>query len=125
MKPKRYSATNPDPIDVYVGARIRGRRTMLGMSQGDVAKRLGLTFQQVQKYERGINRIGAGRLFRLAEILDVDTAYFWDGMTPTLGTRRDAVSVAPGNTRLLAATKRLAKMTPARLDQAARVLSAL
>lgn len=68
-----------DPIDEYVGKRVRARRKMLGLSQTQVGNHLGITFQQVQKYERGTNRIGSGRLFRLADFLDVDVAYFFEG----------------------------------------------
>src|SRR5918997_5525271 len=66
------------PTDIAVGARIRVRRTLLGMSQERLADALGLTFQQVQKYERGANRIGAGRLFDLSRALDVPVGYFFE-----------------------------------------------
>jgi transcriptional regulator with XRE-family HTH domain len=68
----------PNPIDVHVGARVRLRRTLLGMSQEKLADALGLTFQQVQKYERGANRIGASRLHHLARILEVPVSFFFD-----------------------------------------------
>lgn len=68
------------PIDVHVGARVRVRRTLLGMSQEKLGAALSLTFQQVQKYERGTNRIGASRLFDLARILDVPIGFFFDDM---------------------------------------------
>jgi transcriptional regulator with XRE-family HTH domain len=67
-------ATHPDPIDVAVGARIRARRLELGMSQTKLANALGLTFQQVQKYERGDNRVSASTLVRSARALDVAAA---------------------------------------------------
>lgn len=70
----------PNPIDVHVGGRIRLRRTLLGMSQEKLGEALGLTFQQVQKYERGANRIGAGRLFELSRMLDVPVSFFFDDM---------------------------------------------
>ncbi len=70
----------PNPIDVHVGARLRQRRTLLGMNQTKVADALGLTFQQVQKYERGATRIGASRLFALSRVLDVPVEYFFDDM---------------------------------------------
>lgn len=69
-----------DQIDAYVGRRLRARRTELGVSQGRLARQLGLTFSQVQKYEKGSNRIGAGRLYHLAAILDVPVHYFFDGL---------------------------------------------
>lgn len=70
----------PNPVDVHVGKRLRQRRTLLGMSQEKLGELLGLTFQQVQKYERGTNRIGSSRLFRLACILDVPVSYFFEGL---------------------------------------------
>lgn len=66
-------------VDNHVGAKIRVRRVELGMSQTDVADKLGLTFQQVQKYERGYNRVSASRLYDLTQILGVDIEYFFDG----------------------------------------------
>ncbi len=70
----------PSPVDVHVGARLRVRRTLLGMSQTTLGEAIGLTFQQVQKYERGANRISASRLFALSRVLDVPIAYFFDDM---------------------------------------------
>ncbi len=78
----------PSPIDVHVGARVRLRRTLLGMSQEKLGEALGLTFQQVQKYERGINRIGASRLFDLSRVLDVPISFFFDDMPDALGGSR-------------------------------------
>lgn len=69
----------PDPIDVHVGQRVRARRKMLGLSQTQLGYELGVTFQQVQKYERGTNRIGSSRLFRMASALDVPVSYFFEG----------------------------------------------
>jgi transcriptional regulator with XRE-family HTH domain len=71
----------PNPIDVHVGARIRQRRTLLGMSQEKLGEAIGLTFQQVQKYERGANRVGSSRLFDLARVLDVSVGYFFEDMS--------------------------------------------
>ncbi|MFQ5347974.1 MAG: helix-turn-helix domain-containing protein [Rhodothalassiaceae bacterium] len=73
-------AANPDPIDIHVGSRVRLRRTLLGMSQEKLGDALGLTFQQIQKYERGANRIGSSRLFKLSQILDVPVSFFFDDM---------------------------------------------
>jgi transcriptional regulator with XRE-family HTH domain len=70
----------PNPIDVHVGRRLRLRRTLLGMSQERLGQLLGLTFQQVQKYERGVNRIGSSRLYELGQILDVPISFFFDDM---------------------------------------------
>lgn len=68
------------PIDVQVGTRVRLRRMLIGMSQEKLGEMLGLTFQQVQKYEKGVNRIGAGRLFQVAHILGVPIDYFYEGV---------------------------------------------
>ena len=70
-----------NPIDGHVGARVRLRRTLLGMSQEKLGEAIGLTFQQVQKYERGANRIGASRLFDLSRVLDVPVSFFFDDMS--------------------------------------------
>jgi transcriptional regulator with XRE-family HTH domain len=74
------TAGNPNPVDIHVGARVRLRRTLLGMSQERLGDALGLTFQQVQKYERGANRIGASRLFDLARALQVPVGFFFDDL---------------------------------------------
>ena len=75
-------ASVPNPIDVHVGSRVRLRRTLLGMSQEKLGAALGLTFQQIQKYERGANRIGSSRLYQLSQILDVPVSFFFDDMPP-------------------------------------------
>lgn len=72
------SRGKPDPVDIHVGNRVRQRRTLLGMSQEKLGHALGLTFQQVQKYERGANRMGASRLHQISRILDVPVEYFFD-----------------------------------------------
>ena len=76
----------PSPIDIHVGGRIRLRRTLLQMSQERLGDALGLTFQQVQKYERGANRVGASRLFNLSRVLDVPVGFFFDDMPAAYGT---------------------------------------
>jgi transcriptional regulator with XRE-family HTH domain len=68
----------PNPIDAHVGTRVRLRRMLLGMSQEKLGEHLGLTFQQVQKYEKGVNRIGASRLFDLSRVLGVPVQFFYD-----------------------------------------------
>lgn len=68
------------PVDTHVGKRIRLRRTMLGISQDQLGKEIGVTFQQIQKYERGINRVGSSRLYDFARVLNTDVGYFFDGM---------------------------------------------
>jgi transcriptional regulator with XRE-family HTH domain len=70
----------PNPIDVHVGARMRLRRTLLGLSQEKLGELIGLTFQQVQKYERGANRVSCSRLFDLSRALDVQISYFFEEM---------------------------------------------
>jgi len=72
--------SKPEPVDVHVGSRVRLRRTLLGMSQDKLGKALSLTFQQIQKYERGANRIGSSRLYQLSQILDVPVSFFFDDM---------------------------------------------
>ena len=78
------------PIDVHVGARVRVRRTLLGMSQTTLGDVLGLSFQQVQKYENGTNRISASRLYDLARILDVPVEYFFEDMSAEVAARSPA-----------------------------------
>jgi transcriptional regulator with XRE-family HTH domain len=78
-----------NPIDAQVGNRLRLRRMMIGMSQERLGELLGLTFQQVQKYEKGVNRIGAGRLFEVARILGVPIQYFYESVS-------DQLASAPG-----------------------------
>ena len=77
-----HGTGNPHPVDVRVGARVQQRRVLLGMTQTNLGDAIGLTFQQVQKYERGANRIGAGRLCDLARVLDVSIDYFFEDMPP-------------------------------------------
>lgn len=71
----------PDPIDCHVGARIKARRTGLGISQAELGKALDVTFQQVQKYENGANRVGSSNLFRIATLLGVGVDYFFEGLS--------------------------------------------
>jgi transcriptional regulator with XRE-family HTH domain len=75
---ERGSSRRPNPMDAHVGSRVRLRRMLLGMSQEKLGEHLGLTFQQVQKYEKGINRIGASRLFDLSHVLGVPVQFFYD-----------------------------------------------
>src|ERR1700744_3100536 len=72
-----------NPVDAQVGNRVRIRRMLIGMSQEKLGDLLGLTFQQVQKYEKGVNRIGAGRLFEMSRILGVPIDFFYDGVSTT------------------------------------------
>ena len=86
----------PNPVDVHVGARVRVRRTLLGMSQEKLGDAIGLTFQQVQKYERGANRIGSSRLFDLSRVLDVPIGFFFEDMPS------DVAASSPAQTRGMA-----------------------
>jgi len=79
-------AKKPHPVDVHVGGRVRMRRMMLGLSQDKLGDALGLTFQQIQKYEKGSNRIGASRMFELADVLKVPVQYFYDDFTTANGS---------------------------------------
>jgi transcriptional regulator with XRE-family HTH domain len=82
--PKKH----PNPVDAQVGSRVRLRRMLIGMSQERLGELLGLTFQQVQKYEKGVNRIGAGRLFDVARILGVPIEYFYESVSNQLAGAR-------------------------------------
>jgi transcriptional regulator with XRE-family HTH domain len=77
--PRKAAKKDPRPVDAYVGARIRVRRSLAGMSQTQLAGRIGVTFQQVQKYERGTNRIGASRLMQICAVLEVTPAWLFEG----------------------------------------------
>jgi transcriptional regulator with XRE-family HTH domain len=85
------------PIDKYFGDRMRARRMMTKMTQDDLAKSLGLSFQQIQKYEKGTNRMSAAFMVRLAEILDVDIGYFYDEIPKT---KRNGEIETPALTKL-------------------------
>jgi transcriptional regulator with XRE-family HTH domain len=86
----------PNPVDKHVGSRVRMRRMMLSMSQEKLGDALGLTFQQVQKYEKGTNRIGASRLQQISHILQVPVSFFFEGAPSVPGApRHDGLSEAP------------------------------
>ena len=85
----------PDPVDISVGGRLRQRRTLLGMSQEKLGRAVGLTFQQIQKYERGVNRIGASRLLQLSRVLGVPIAYFFEDVPAPKSGRAAQQTVAP------------------------------
>lgn len=89
----------PNPVDIFVGGRVRLRRKSLGMSQSALADELGLTFQQIQKYERGANRISASTLYKIATALNAPISYFYDSLPPTTG---DGETVANDDHRTLA-----------------------
>ena len=91
---KPMSVKAPNPVDKYVGSRIRMRRIMLGMSQEKLGESLGLTFQQVQKYEKGTNRVGASRLQQISEILQVPVSFLFEG-GPGGSVNANGLSEAP------------------------------
>ncbi|WP_417827288.1 helix-turn-helix domain-containing protein [Thalassospira sp.] len=83
----RTASGAPNPVDIHVGARVRLRRTLLGMSQEKLGEAIGLTFQQVQKYERGANRVGASRLYDLSRVLEVPVSFFFDDMPDEISSK--------------------------------------
>ena len=96
---KKQTSRGPNPIDIHVGARVRLRRNLLGLTLMTLAKAVGVTYQQLQKYERGVNRIGASRLFNLTRVLDVPISFFFEDLSPAAaggGKRRTrGLSEAP------------------------------
>jgi len=76
----KHAPRSPNPVDIHVGTRVRLRRQILKMSQEKLGDNLGVTFQQVQKYERGANRVGASRLWKISQVLDVPVAFFFEGL---------------------------------------------
>jgi transcriptional regulator with XRE-family HTH domain len=92
---KRMAKKAPNPVDQYVGSRVRMRRLMLGMSQEKLGDALGLTFQQIQKYEKGANRIGASRLQQISLILQAPISFFFEGVPTPSGAH---AGFAEGNT---------------------------
>ena len=97
---RKKSLHGPNPVDVYVGKRMRMRRTLLGLSQEELGKALGVTFQQVQKYERGTCRVGASRLWDIGQALNTPVAFFYEGLEDTEGFNAGA----PNGVRVLAET---------------------
>ena len=85
-KKRRLPSGTPNPVDVHVGARLRLKRNLLGMSQETLGGLVGLTFQQIQKYERGASRIGASRVYEFSTIMGVDVSFFFKDMAPELKT---------------------------------------
>ena len=81
---------NPNPVDVHVGGRLRLRRTLLGKTQTDLGNAVGLTFQQIQKYERGANRIGSGRLYDFSQLLGVPVSFFYDDLPGEITEKKPA-----------------------------------
>lgn len=96
----------PNPIDVHVGNRIRLRRTLLGLSQERLASLLGLTFQQVQKYERGMNRVGASRLWDIGKVLEVPISFFYEDMEQDVASQSPRMFSMPETPSLFFAEER-------------------
>ena len=90
----------PNPVDRHVGGRIRMRRRVLGISQDKLAEAVGLTFQQVQKYEKGSNRVSASRLFAIASLLQVPVMYFFEGL-PSPGSFDNTSTLDPNTERVV------------------------
>lgn len=88
----------PNPMDIHVGSRVRLRRMVIGMSQEKLGERMGLTFQQIQKYEKGTNRIGASRLYQLSQILDVPVQFFFEDAPLSMAGRNAAAGFAESKT---------------------------
>ena len=98
----RTPSGQPNPIDVHVGNRIRLRRTLLGLSQEKLADLLGLTFQQVQKYEKGMNRVGASRLWDISKVLETSIGFFYEDMDKDVASQSPRTfSIAGENHQIL------------------------
>jgi len=95
---ERMAGKKPNPVDQHVGSRVRLRRMLLGMSQERLGESLGLSFQQVQKYEKGVNRIGASRLFQISKILDVPVKFFFEEAPHVDGRRAPGMAEATSET---------------------------
>jgi transcriptional regulator with XRE-family HTH domain len=110
---------SPGPIDSHIGHRVRMRRNTIGMSQETLGEALGLTFQQVQKYEKGSNRIGASRLLHIAGILDVGIEFFFEGL-PELRTGKPSAESAMSEFLTIPESDRLVRGFLRLKDQEAR-----
>jgi len=120
----RRSTSRTQDIDRYVGARIRERRIMLGLTQQQLADLIGVTYQQAHKYERGINRVSAGRLFEVSQVLSVPVSYFFDGLE-----QESERAISPRERMCLELARNFAQIPNERhqeaLSQLARVLAAI
>ncbi len=123
MARRTVTKHGPHPVDAHVGSRVRLRRTLLGMNQTQLGEALGLTFQQIQKNERGVNRIGASRLWQLSKILDAPVSFFFDehvdgteaGSPDDVSLKRETLELVRAYYRIRdpAARKHLREMTQA------------
>jgi transcriptional regulator with XRE-family HTH domain len=122
-RPQRRTAGRTQDVDRHVGARVRERRIMLGFTQQQLADLIGVTYQQAHKYERGINRISAGRLYEIARVLTVPVIYFFEGIE-----RDPTRAVSPRERMCLELARNFAQIPNERhqeaLGQLARVLAA-
>ena len=122
VSPARRSSSRTQDVDRYVGARIRERRIMLGLTQQQLADLIGVTYQQAHKYERGINRVSAGRLFEVAQVLSVPVNYFFDGLD-----QENERAISPRERMCLELARNFAQIPNERhqeaLSQLARVLA--
>jgi transcriptional regulator with XRE-family HTH domain len=124
------STKAPNPVDKYVGSRVRMRRIMLGMSQEKLGEALGLTFQQIQKYEKGTNRVGASRIQQISEILQVPVSFLFEGGPTTIagaesggeGTSPTYVSDFLATSEGLALTRAFTRISDAKLRRSFVVL---
>jgi transcriptional regulator with XRE-family HTH domain len=119
----RRSTSRTQNVDQYVGARIRERRIMLGLTQQQLADLIGVTYQQAHKYERGINRVSAGRLFEVGQVLSVPVSYFFDGLE-----QENDRAISPRERMCLELARNFAQIPNERhqeaLSQLARILAA-
>jgi transcriptional regulator with XRE-family HTH domain len=114
MTDSRASAKQVQDVDRHVGARLRERRLLLGLTQQELAELIGVTYQQAHKYEKGINRIAAGRLSTIAQALGVPISYFFDGLTTTPG----AVKVSPQQRLMLELARNFMAISDRRQQEA-------
>ncbi|MBL0690418.1 MAG: helix-turn-helix transcriptional regulator [Alphaproteobacteria bacterium] len=120
---KINNTTKTDPVDIHVGGRIRIRRRLLGITQDDIATRVGVTFQQIQKYETSTNRISAGRLYRIGEQFGVPVAYFFEGLPGQVASQRVDDILMVGDKKDRATIK--AKIKKASLKEFSKMFSDL
>jgi transcriptional regulator with XRE-family HTH domain len=122
VAPVRRATSRTQDVDRHVGARVRERRIMLGLTQQQLADLIGVTYQQAHKYERGINRVSAGRLYEIAQVLSVPVSYFFDGLQG-----EDARAISPRERMCLELARNFAQIPNERhqeaLSQLARALA--
>lgn len=116
-------AKKPHPVDVHVGRRVRGQRAQQGLSQTAMADRLGLTFQQLQKYESGANRISASRLWQIAETLEMPVAWFFEGIREGGDARDSETCTTRATLEILRSIRRCPKPVQDRLRALTRAIA--